>query len=107
VSEKTTPTPWSCWSCCEDDYKSLIEAGIYGSEGIRIATMVAPVRSIDKGANARLICRCVNSHQALVDALTKLTEGSEEDCGDHCTDRCIYCQARAALKLAEGGRDVD
>ena len=104
MSEKTTPRPWTC---CADDYKALIEAGVYGADGIRIATMVAPLRSIDKAANARFIVRCVNSHQALVDALKGTLEILTGRVLGHAWGNCDkVLKAKAALKLSEGGPDA-
>jgi len=117
-----TPTPWQV-------AKDFLGPGTYGdgdgipifpvNGGVAICDVVArngqglsrPDVQAMADANAELICRAVNSHEALVAALkravdgltcrySKTNEGIRSDC------LCWACeagaQAQSALKLVEG-----
>lgn len=51
-------------------------------------------------ANARLIAAAPE----LLEALKRIVDRGLEagDCGDHCSNACMYCWARAAIAKAEG-----
>lgn len=53
---------------------------------------------------ARIISRAIaESERELVEACVRLVNNSRDaDCGDHCPNSCMWCQARAAL--AKRGR---
>ena len=90
-----TPTPWR-----------IGDAGhtVFGPpNGTPSPVTIAPL-SIAKGAgkaNARFIVRAVNSHEALVEALTDLVAFSLSDEANDERWQPL-ARARAALKLAEG-----
>ena len=80
--DKATGRPWSL----NEPIKTEIVSG-YGSTDICIAQNV-------REANAALIVKAVNSHDALVEALEELLHGEP--------DRRAYEQAEAVLKAAKG-----
>lgn len=89
-----TPTPWEV-----SDHVGAYDYAI-GNDDYFVAYMqVLPVDGADK-ANAALIVRAVNSHEALVAALEKLTEFATEGVAvPESWD--VILNARAALALAK------
>ena len=102
-----TPRPWA------EHGKGGCECGqIFGPDGNAVIAVVqgpmhlgldgpdcVPNREAQK-ANAVLIVRAVNAHDALVEALTWFAELTEE--GFNAEGRSALERARAALALAEG-----
>ena len=109
---KPTPTPWN--------YKLDETYTIVDSDGDRLASMhflkghLGRRHSDEVAANARLIVRAVNAHEAMVVALARCIDIFEDDgySPTHCDcdpsvgiNTCFYCEARAALALARGDDD--
>ena len=92
---KPTPTPWAIVPGY--DWQTIC-----GPNGDRIGTVKRLTGSDAKVgmANARLIVRAVNSHEALVEALTTLINDAKNVMSPEYLD-----QARAALSLARGEDD--
>jgi hypothetical protein len=61
----------------------------------------------ERAANAALIVRCVNSHEALVEALEEMIEEVENEDHEPKDWSVAVClkHARAALKVAKGGEE--
>lgn len=78
----------------------------FGIAEIGKANLVAGVFGDVKGgeptaeANARLIA----ASPTMYDALKRVVAQYEDRCGDHCSNACVICQAKAALQKAEGAQ---
>lgn len=92
---KHTETPWTSKHPVyySDDAEHIL-APMPGQEGMVIASYVLP-------ANAAYIVKCVNSHEALVEACKEALDFIDEYMGDYVKDKTIK-QIEEALKLAGG-----
>lgn len=100
-----TPTPWTV----EENVKAggVIHLAITnraaGEDWMPASiTPMHQVRPVDR-ANAEHICRCVNSHEALVSALRRLLRADEQLPSNAQAKEAVEAmsQARKALALAE------
>lgn len=103
VETQHTPTPWELTPRRPGDKVIRISAGdSYG--GVQIEVNCDDCDTEIADANAEFIVRAVNSHAALVAALTRMlkAEGGFADdfeCGCDSITPCHLCEARVALGL--------
>lgn len=99
---KHTPTPWKVMPY--GDGGTYIIGPDYKPMGTAIARV--PLGNKKQDADAEFIVRCVNSHEALVEAVKNLPGIPHDFVGsfneeDHSKD-CRSCALQKALALAEG-----
>lgn len=105
---KHSPLPWT--ADIGDRLSDGSDCWEINSPTESIAEMMCP-KDIEK-ANAEFIVRCVNAHEALVDALKTampiiashmaMTGGDVRGLGGSFQDRLVFDKCEDALKLAEG-----
>ena len=69
-------------------------------QGLVLATIISDYGKAEAEANAQFICKAVNNHEALVEALAECAHELDQMLLSHHAQEA-YLQARAALKEAE------
>jgi hypothetical protein len=92
MTTKSSPLPW----------KVADEIFVDDAKGVTVC-----LPSVERAANAALIVKAVNSHEALVEALEAakdrmIQEGC--DCGVDEPETCALCVVTAALSLAKDSK---
>jgi len=87
--------------------KATARPWVLGSNGAIMGSDGSAIGVVATDANAALIVRAVNSHEALVAALRGIIQAWDTDSGDYYVTNTLtdddIDQARAALALAEQG----
>lgn len=113
VTEEASPLPWEIMAGTDHHGAYIVSASgldvcdLYAMSNPMAASMrnggtSFPVPFRDMDANARLIVRAVNSHDALVKALEYFIERTGDIDGCDCEDCENVARARAALAVARG-----
>lgn len=111
-----TPTPWRAWRM-PDDRPGLWEISADHPNGVQshIATLKNDAMPTESEANAALIVRAVNAHEALVSALEAIVKWADDNGLSKTpsggfgvfrydgTEYEVYTKARAAIRAARGG----
>lgn len=99
---KHTPTPWEIRSIRDRMTRDVNIVGIFGPseivanlDGIAVPDRMNDRSFVEDRANMELIVRAVNSHDALVSALEKITAGTVDVSGSAIV--LGYPEAKAAL----------
>lgn len=92
-----TPGPWRCKVIYGDVHKHAVLGEPHADGGDR-----APICRCADAANAELIVRAVNAHDALLEACKAALPHLSCKVGRHIVNECPRCIIEAAIALAEG-----